>query len=164
MSFSLVANSSFEKLTDISPELLKEKKISFLMLDLDNTIAPYGAAKPEESIMQWVRKIKEEGIELFIVSNSKRPTRAESFAGQMGIGYIKAAHKPSVSGIEKAMKQCGKTREESALCGDQIFTDVLGANRAGVSSFVVHPIKFTNPFLAIRYFFELPFRAAGKVK
>ena len=159
MSFSLVANQSFKKLTDITPEHIKSRNISFLMLDLDNTIAPYGALKPDDSVLNWIKDIKNSGIELFIVSNSKRPDRVESFARQMQIGYIKNACKPSVKGIQKAMKMCGKTPDESALCGDQTFTDVLGANRAGITSFLVHPIKFTNPFLAVRYFFELPFRA-----
>jgi hypothetical protein len=112
--------------------------------------------------MSWAQMMRQRGIELFIVSNSKRPQRVESFARQLGIEYIKAAGKPSVRGINQAMERRSKTPEQSALCGDQIFTDVLGANRAGVTSIVVHPIKFTNPFLALRYFIELPFRAAGK--
>ena len=66
--------------------------------------------------------------------------------------------------IKQAMIEEGIPARNTALVGDQIFTDVLGANIAGIKSILVEPIKFTNPFLALRYFVETPFRKMYKNK
>lgn len=157
MSFSLIADYSFLKLTDVSSGFLKEKGIKLLLLDLDNTISPYGEAEPSKDIMKWAGEMREAGITLFIVSNTKKP-RAGIFAEKMGIPYIKYAKKPSRYGLREAMKRTGHTEKETALAGDQTFTDILAANRANVTSIMVEPIKLSNAFLTIRYWIEKPFR------
>lgn len=161
MSFSLIADYSFFKLTDVSPEFLKSKGVKLLLLDLDNTISPYGEAEPSEAIMSWAESMREAGITLFIVSNTKKP-RAGIFAEKMGIPYIKYAKKPSRYGLCEAMRITGYTEKETALAGDQTFTDVLAANRANVTSIMVEPIKLSNKFLAFRYGIEKPFRRMSK--
>ena len=157
MSFSLIADYSFYKLTDVSPKFLMEKGVKLLLLDLDNTISPYGEAEPSSEIMAWAGDMHEAGIILFIVSNTKKP-RAGIFAEKMGIPYIKYAKKPSRYGLVEAMKRTGYTEKETALAGDQTFTDVLAANRANVTSIMVEPIKLSNAFLTVRYWIEKPFR------
>ena len=134
------------------------------MLDLDNTIAAYSEHVPSDSITHWVTESKNCGIELFIVSNSARKDRVETFAHALGIGYINCARKPSKKGILRAMDCAGFCAEESALAGDQVYTDSLAAKRAGVISIIVRPRRFTNLFLAIRYGSEAPFRAMSKNK
>jgi len=101
------------------------------------------------------------GITLFIVSNTKTQ-RAEIFARSFGVPYIDGAKKPSPRGIIKAIEGCGKKASETALAGDQIFTDVLGANISGITSIIVKPIKFINPLIALRYYIEIPFRLMRK--
>jgi len=157
MSFSLIADYSFLKLTDVSPEFLAKKGVKLLLLDLDNTISPYGEAEPSEEIMDWAGEMHDKGITLFIVSNTKKP-RAGIFADKMGIPYIKYAKKPSRYGLREAMRITGFTEKETALAGDQTFTDVLAANRADVMSIMVEPIKLSNAFLTVRYWLEKPFR------
>ena len=161
MSFSLVPDYSFERLLDVTPELLLREGITLLMLDLDNTISPYGRSAPSEEILVWAENMKEKGIQLFIVSNNKtdRPAR---FAEKMQIPFVKRARKPSRKGIQTAISMAGKKPEEAALAGDQIYTDVWGANRSGIKSLMVQPISLKNPIFAVRYLLELPFRCMSK--
>ena len=159
MRFSPIPQYAFRKLTDISPDFLEKLDIGFLMLDLDNTVAAYSEHTPCYSVLQWIEQVRSCGIELIIVSNSVREGRVEAFAEALRIGFVKGASKPSPKIVMQTMKESGFTPEKSALIGDQIYTDTLAANRAGVVSIIVKPRRFTNPFLAIRYALEAPFRA-----
>ena len=164
MSFSPVPQYMFSTTTDISAEFLGRIGVDFLMLDLDNTLARYGENKLRKDTANWAETLKESGISLFIVSNSHKHTRVSAFAKELGIKYVNAAGKPSASGVLRAMEISGTDKKTSALVGDQIYTDALAANRAGVISITVRPLKLKNPLLAVRYFLELPFRAACKNK
>lgn len=157
MGFSLLPDFKFDSIHDITPELLKENNISLLILDLDNTVSPYKVDTPTQPVLRWVEKMKRAGIRLFIVSNNKGD-RPEIFSKQLGIPFLKRAKKPSPKKILEAISIEKNKPCSTALVGDQIYTDVIAANMAGITSFLVHPIKFTNIFLKIRYFFELPFR------
>ena len=128
------------------------------MLDLDNTIAPYGQAEPSADVIAWVIRMKSFGIKLHIVSNSKKTKRVSAFADALGIPYIYRAKKPSPRAVRELLEKLLIKPTAAALVGDQIYTDVLAANSAGVMSVLVKPIEFTNPFLALRYALELPFR------
>ena len=162
MGFSLIPQYSFRAITDISPDFLHSNGVKFLMLDLDNTVAAYSEDNPAEEVLKWVETVKNGGISLAIISNSTRAARVDTFAKALGIGYIIRASKPSPTGVQQLMETAGFTNEESALVGDQVFTDTLAANRAGVMSIIVKPRKFTNPFLALRYAAEIPFRIMVK--
>ena len=162
MSYSPVPRFSFRDVTDISPGFLNMNGIRFLMVDLDNTIASYDEHAPTGPIIRWTEEIKASGVKLLIVSNSRREGRVEAFAQALGIGFIKSARKPSPHGVLHAMLSEGYTTDESALLGDQIYTDALAANRAGVISIAVRPRSIRNPLLAARYALESPFRAAAR--
>ena len=164
MSFSPVPDYKFNKLTDISTGFLTKNRISLLLLDLDNTIAPYGQTEPSAELIAWVIRMRSFGITLRIVSNSKKTERVSAFANALYAPYIHRAKKPSPRKIRELLEQLEIKPANVALVGDQIYTDVLAANGAGVVSIVVKPIKFTNVFLAIRYFFELPFRVLRRTK
>ena len=94
MSFSLIPDYSFNKITDISAEFLAAHNIDFLMLDMDNTISPYRVDEPDNEVRAWAKELKNRGITLFIVSNSKRVGRTEKFAQELSVSYIKHAKKP----------------------------------------------------------------------
>jgi len=164
MSFSPIPQYSFREIFDVSPGFLKDLGVSFLMLDLDNTVASYVEHMPSDSITEWVAEMKAYGIGLCIVSNSVRKDRVDNFSRSLGIEFIKGASKPSPKGILQAMADAGFSADDSAFIGDQLFTDTLAANRAGVVSIVVRPRRFSNPFYALRYASEAPFRAIGKKK
>ena len=161
MNFSLISDYYFDQITDITVEFLHDRGITLLLLDLDNTISPYGIDTPKTEILQWVETMKNGGITLFFVSNN-RSDRAKNFAEQLEIAYINRAAKPCKKGLIQAMQLTGKKITETALVGDQSYTDVLAANRAGVTSILVQPISLKNPLLALRYGLELPFRGRSR--
>jgi len=164
MSFSLIPRYSFREVTDITTGFLEQLGVKFLMLDLDNTIAAYDEHVLSDDIAKWINTLQNSGIELFIISNSTRKKRVESHSDSINAKFIMESYKPSPNSLLHAMEVSGFKPDTSALAGDQILTDTLAANRAGVTSIIVRPKRFTNPFLAIRYFVELPFRAMCKNK
>ncbi len=142
---------------EITPELLHRRNIKLLMLDLDNTLAPYRDSKPSGRLMEWKDGLVSSGVSLIIVSNTKSD-RAKNFSADMGIPYVDRAGKPMTKKVLEVMRKMGSKPEESALAGDQIFTDVLCANRAGALSIVVRPLELTNVFFLLRYWAEYVFR------
>ncbi len=163
MCFSLLPERKFQDVTCITPETLRALGVWLLILDVDNTIAPYKKLTLEKPVLDWAESVKDAGIRLFIVSNNKGD-RPEIFASLLNVPYIKRAGKPGPRGVRQALAQTGVPPERAALAGDQIYTDTIAANLAGVHMLLVEPIKFTNIFLAIRYFFELPFRHEKRKK
>ncbi len=98
--------------------------------------------------------MKQSGIRLCIVSNSKK-SRVPDFSLKYGIPCVTHANKPGTKGIRQAIQEAGETH--AALVGDQIFTDVLGANLAGIPSIIVRSIHNHNFWLKLRHVFEIPF-------
>ncbi len=164
MSFSLIPNYSFRSICALTPEFLKRRGITLLLLDLDNTMAPYGTVLPPEEIAVWAENMKKSGIELFIITNNRGSKRVESLAAAFNVSYIMGANKPFSAGIKKALKQLGRKTGETALAGDQVYTDIIAANAAGVLSIIVEPLKLRNPMLNLRYWLEAPLRAMCKNK
>ena len=162
--FSPVPQYVFSSITDITPDFLELHDVSFLMLDMDNTIAEYGTPSPSREVLQWAEEMRSRGVELFIVTNSKRTERVVALAKALGTDHVRNASKPSPKGILRALAQAGRRAGEAAFAGDQVYTDVIAANRAGVLSIAVRPLSRTNPLLAIRYALEAPFRAVCKNK
>ena len=161
MAFSLLPTLKYNKLTDVSPSDLAGRGIKLLILDLDNTVSPYKINEPTAEVTAWRESMEGAGITLFIVSNN-HGERPRIFSEKLKIPYIKRAKKPFTRGIYAAMEAVGAAKSETALAGDQIYTDMLAANFAGITGILVEPIKFSNPLLAVRYFFELPFRHIKK--
>ena len=156
MPFSLLPRLILPKLTDITPELLKQRKIRLLMMDFDNTILPYTSTTPTPELLSWLRKMKEGGIALCVVSNSKKD-KARKFCGLHGIGCITHSKKPFSRGIRQCLEEHGVKPSQAALVGDQIYTDVLGANCAGATSILVKPLHLHNIWLKLRHAAEQPF-------
>ena len=161
---SLIPDYSFNCITGITPDFLKRIGIKFLMLDLDNTIAAYDEHVFAGNISKWISDIQDKGVDLFIISNSTRKKRVKSHSDSIGVSFLMKSQKPSTKSLLHAMEVSGHSPDTSALAGDQILTDTAAANRAGIVSIIVRPRRFTNPFLALRYFFEIPFRAMCKNK
>jgi len=162
--FSLVPLYLFQNITDIKPGFLNQLGIKFLMLDLDNTIAAYDEVVLSDGMFKWISEIKSNGTELYIISNSKRTERVKTHSDSIEVEFITQSGKPSPKNLLEIMEKKGFKKEECALAGDQVFTDGLAANRAGIISIVVKPRRFTNPFLALRYYLEIPFRIFCKNK
>ena len=119
-------------------EELYKKGIRGVIFDVDNTLVPHGAPADERalSLFEELRRI---GMKTCLLSNNGEK-RVSSFAAQVDSPYIFKGCKPSVKGYNRAMKLMGTERSTTIFVGDQLFTDVYGANRAGIYSFLVKPI------------------------
>ena len=162
MSFSLLPRLITDELTDLTPGLLKSYGIRLLMMDFDNTIVPYTTDVPTEKMERWLKRMLESDIQICVVSNS-RNDRVKIFCGKYGIPVIVRAKKPGTKGIRECLAKFGVEPKHAALVGDQIYTDTLGANNAGVTPILVKAIHNHNIWLKLRHVLELPFIfAAGK--
>lgn len=156
MSVSLLPKLVAKELPDLTPELFLHRGISLVMLDFDNTIVPYTTDIPEERMLAWLEEMKRSGLQLCVVSNSKRP-RVRKFCEKYGLDCITHSKKPFPKGIRQCLDRYKLDAASAALVGDQIFTDVLGANSAGVLSVLVKAIDNHNVWLKLRHVAELPF-------
>ena len=147
----------------ITPAYLKQKGISLLLLDLDNTLSPYSEDLPPERVLDWMNALKKSGIEPYILSNNASEARVKNYAEACEIPYVAKSGKPSPKPVHEAMQKRGKTQAETALMGDQIFTDTLAARRAGVTAIIVKPLEMTFLF-RLRYIVEQIFRLLGREK
>ena len=163
MSFSPIPDLCVPDIFHVTPELLRKKGITLLCLDLDNTLSPYSEHLPPARVLAWMKELKEAGVALYMISNNKSGARAKRYADACDMPYVARAGKPNPKAVHEAMEQMGKTKGETALMGDQIFTDGLAANRAGVLSIVIRPIEMTALF-RLRYIAEQPFRIFGREK
>ncbi len=109
-----------------------------VLFDVDNTLVPHGAPADARAIHLFAH-LRELGMEACLISNNQRP-RVESFAGAVGAYFIENAHKPGVKNYKKAMELIGCTEKNALFVGDQLFTDVYGAKRAGMRTILVKPI------------------------
>lgn len=157
--FSLLPWKVTDSIYELTGESLRQVGISLLLADLDNTLIPYGETMPGDALRQWLQDLNAHGVTLFLLSNSRKATRAPNFAKALGIDYLCHAGKPKVGGYYTAMERYNIQPQDCAMVGDQIFTDILGANRAGVRSILVKPISLAgNPGRYLRYWAELPMR------
>lgn len=124
----------------ISYEDLKEKGVEGILLDVDNTLIDYTKNLSQEMI-DWVYNAKKEGFKVCILSNSNKMEKIIPIAEILGIKYVSFAKKPAKSGYLKASKLLNTDVTKLAMIGDQVFTDVLGANRVGMTSVYVEPIN-----------------------
>lgn len=156
MSFSFFPNFITDKITDLKPDWFASRNISLLMLDFDNTMIPYTTDVPTAELLEWIRSMQQAKIILCVVSNSKRD-RAKRFCQTYGLACITNAKKPFSNGIRRCLAQFKLPETACAMVGDQIFTDTLGANCAGVESYLVKSIDNHNFWLKARHVLELPF-------
>ena len=163
MPFSPIPRGVYPSVTEIQPKPLARRGIKLVLADLDNTLVPYKVPEPTPEIVAWKQELEAEGIQLFLLSNSRKPGRAQHFAQTLGIPFQGHSGKPKRSGYLRAMERMGCTPEQTVMVGDQIFTDTLGANRSGVVPLLVRPIRLAgNPGRYIRYAVETPFRLLGE--
>ena len=116
----------------------KKKGYKGVIFDVDNTLVPHDAPADERSIALFCR-LRVLGYATMLLSNNKEP-RVKEFGGKVGSSYIYKAGKPGTKNYFKAMEEMGTTPQTTLFVGDQLFTDVWGAKRAGMHSILVKPI------------------------
>ncbi len=164
MAFSLLADVEVHAITELTPEWFRQRRIRLMLLDFDNTVVAYTDSEPSQAFLHWLQETRAAGVTVMVVSNSRKSRRVPDFCQRVGIPWIKRAGKPHPKGIRRAMAQQGFTAQETAMAGDQTFTDILAGNLAGVTSVLVYPIRFSNPFQVLRYGIERPWIALGRRK
>lgn len=126
-----------------------------VIFDVDNTLVPHDAPADQQAV-QLFADLRELGFKTCLLSNNKEP-RVRAFAEQVKSGYIHKAGKPGVRGYERAMERMGTDRQNTLFVGDQLFTDVYGANRAGLYSILVSPIDPKEEIqIVLKRFLEKP--------
>ncbi len=123
---------------DIEYEQLYEEGYRGIIFDIDNTLVPHGAPADKRAIALFER-LKAIGYRVVLLSNNKEP-RVKMFNDAVKVSYIYKAGKPGRAGYQKAMELMETTTETTFFVGDQLFTDVWGAKRAGIKNFLTKPI------------------------
>ena len=153
------ADFAFRKTVDITPGFLKNHGIKGLILDVDNTLTTHDNPVPAEGITEWLENMRSSGIKLIIVSNN-HPERVKPFADPLGLDFVSDSGKPLRKGYTAAMKKMGLTEKETAAVGDQLFTDIWGANFAHITSIYVKPMELEGrhkKFIRFKRVLEKPF-------
>ena len=142
---------------DVTPEMLREMGKKLLICDIDNTLVTYDDPHPTEELRAWFKRMNDGGITVAFVSNNDED-RVTLFNSTVGyIAHYKSG-KPGAKKILATIETAGVTKAETALLGDQLLTDAAAANRAGIYSIIVPPIKDkTNPFFRFKRFLERPY-------
>ncbi len=127
-----------ETAAGIDYEGLYEKGVRGVVFDIDNTLVPHGAPADEGAIRLFER-LRGLGMRTLVLSNNKEP-RVKMFADAVKTAYIYKAGKPGVKGYHRAMERMHTAPDTTIFVGDQLFTDIWGAKKAGMETFLVKPI------------------------
>ncbi len=127
-----------ESTYEIDFESFYQKGYRGVLFDIDNTLVPHGAPADDRAKALFAR-LKDIGFQCCLLSNNQRP-RVEMFNEDIRVYFIENAHKPSVKSYRRGMELMGTDRASTLFVGDQLFTDVFGARRAGLYSILVKPI------------------------
>jgi HAD superfamily phosphatase (TIGR01668 family) len=125
---------------EIKPGLMKDLGLKGVIFDLDNTIVRRDSADAPPEVLELISELREEGLKLGIVSNNSR-SRVGAIAAQMEIPSIHRAVKPFGRPFRQALELLGTSPQETALVGDQVFTDIFGGNMAGMYTILVVPME-----------------------
>lgn len=125
---------------DVDLAALKADGVEGLIVDLDNTLVPRYESEPSDELKRWLLRVSEANLAVVIVSNNWT-ARVGAIAEELGVSIVKGAGKPLAKAFRQGMKILGTTPEETAVIGDQLFTDVLGGNRLGLHTVLVVPLS-----------------------
>lgn len=131
---------TFDSILDITLDFLNANKINTLLLDVDNTLTTHNHPQPISGALEWIEEMQVNGIGLIIVSNNTAD-RVTKFANLLKLDFVASSQKPLSTGIRQAINQVAKHKQNVAMVGDQLFTDILGGNLYGCKSILVKPIE-----------------------
>ena len=108
-------------MTALDPKALRERGITLVLADLDNTLAPYKVLEPDPEVVAWKQELEREGIALFILSNSRKLGRAQKYAQALGVPFQGHSGKPKKAGYLRAMERMGRRPEETVMVGTRFL-------------------------------------------
>jgi len=157
----LLPNEFVTSVYEITPDKLKQLGIKGIITDLDNTLVEWDRPDATEELSEWLTEMKEAGIRIIIASNNKEE-RVKHFANPLNIEYIHRAKKPLGKAYYSALVRLGLRPNEVVMVGDQLLTDVFGANRMKLYTILVRPVAESdgwvtrfNRFVERRVFSDL---------
>ena len=160
----LIPKVWFHRITEIPAEFFQKQGIRLVALDVDNTLTTHDNPVPAEGVEAWLSSMQESGIIFVILSNNKAK-RVASFAEKLRLPFVARACKPLTFGLTRAMKCYGVKKNEIAIIGDQLFTDVLCGNLKGITSVLVTPFELEkHGFLKTKRILEKPLLPYCKAK
>jgi HAD superfamily phosphatase (TIGR01668 family) len=134
-----------DSVQDIDFNLLKNKRIKGVLLDIDNTLVPMHMKEADAKAVEWIEKLKTAGFKVCIVSNASNK-RVIKFNERLKVYAFHRASKPGSRIFLKALRLMNIRPEEAAMVGDQIFTDIYGGNRLNMYTILVKPIDEREAF------------------
>ena len=151
------------RITDITPSWLTAQGVKGILLDIDNTLTTHDNPALSPEIAAWLDAVRSLGIPMTVVSNN-REDRVRPFAEKIGLGYEAHAGKPLARGYKAAVAKLGILPEECLAIGDQIFTDIVGANLARIPCVLLEPIEpeVEQKFIVFKRFWERLLLASPK--
>ena len=142
---------------DVTPEFLSSLGINALLIDIDNTLAPYEQDLPDDKTIRWFNELSNNGIKATLISNNT-VERVEKYNSLLFLPAIPDAKKPSKKAILKAIEDMGVDTASTAGLGDQLLTDTLAVHRLDMISLIVPPINDKKTlFFRFKRWLEKPF-------
>lgn len=151
---TLTPSRVVESVKELEPETLKAEGITAVITDLDNTLVPWRHYEVMPGVVEWLAKLEVAQIKICIASNTIHTERLKQLAETMNIPFVDRVRKPRTGGFLRAMKLMGSRAENTAVFGDQIFTDVLAGNRLGLHTILLRPPLSKEEFFStqmVRY-------------
>ncbi len=130
----------YDRVEEIPLNFFEANRIKAVMFDMDNTLVGSDYIL-NKNVKSWIKSLKKQGIKVCILSNSFKTEKVKQIAKQLGVNYINMAMKPLLKGFKKAEALLATDKDNMAIVGDQIFTDILGGNSYGIKTILVSPIE-----------------------
>lgn len=142
--FSIEPDEYYVSVLDIDPQHLKSKGYKVVLIDLDNTLQPYGDDEVPQAYVDWVGSVRKLGMGVVLMTNTAKH-RAIDAANELGVPLIRNAMKPFSKSYIRACAIYGAACKDAVMIGDQCYTDILGANKVGMDSIMVVPQSGADP-------------------
>ena len=150
----LIPDKKIKDISQLDIQRLWQKGIRGILFDIDNTLESHRIPEPSPKISVFLQNVQEAGFKICLISNGKQE-RVQQFNRNLKLPAIAKAGKPLKKSFRAAMRLMGTKPSETAFVGDQIFTDVFGGNRTGMTTILVEPIEpIENAFFYVKRFFK----------
>lgn len=140
MRHKLLPDLYVESIYHIDLAKLKARGINTIVTDLDNTLVPWSETAVNQQLLDWLEQLRGKGFKVCLVSNAVE-SRIAYFRGAMSIPGFSKAYKPLSKAFKQALELLQSEPHQTAMIGDQVFTDVLGGNRMGLYTILVVPLS-----------------------
>lgn len=135
----LVPDLTVRGLSDVPLPTLQAWGIRGIVVDLDNTLVEYASRQLAPEVSAWVEDALAADFRIVLLSNNLAE-RVAAIGSHLGVPTVSSALKPLPNGFLRALRVLGTTREETVVIGDQLFTDVLGAQCVGLRTILTEPL------------------------